>query len=160
MHGNGIPTRTRMKTLDIIIRESREFVCEHWGQGEAGVAFYAPLTRIDGITWIHPAWSKEYTWPEITQRADRVWRISGSFWNPVAFRLIWHNIPELRGSSPAATIAAPSNTPPPLSAAREKDESGTQELRKRQTEEVSEPEMSALSGGGSRSPSAMGGGQP
>jgi len=78
-----------MKTMDCIIRESREFVCERWGQGEASVAFYAPVTRIDGITWIHPAWAKEATWGEITARAARIWRVSGSLWHPVAFRLIW-----------------------------------------------------------------------
>lgn len=78
-----------MKTLDLIIRESREFVCETWGKGEASVVFYAPLTRIDGITWIHPAWAREYTWKEITFRAARIWQISGSLWNPGTFRLIW-----------------------------------------------------------------------
>ncbi len=63
------------------------------GQGDASVVFYAPVTRIDGITWIHPAWAKEYTWAEITLRAARIWRISGSLWNPVAFRLIWRGEP-------------------------------------------------------------------
>lgn len=82
-----------MKTMDRIIQESREFVCEHWGQGEASVVFYAPLTRIEGITWIHPAWAKEYAWDEITRRAARIWRVSGSLWNPVAFRLIWRGEP-------------------------------------------------------------------
>jgi len=82
-----------MKTLDLIIQESREFVCVFWGKGEAGVVFYAPLTRIDGVTWIHPAWSKEFTWEGITQRAARIWQVSGSFWNPVGFRLIWQGEP-------------------------------------------------------------------
>jgi|GEM_PF-1769447 len=82
-----------MSTLDHLIRESREFVCEHWGAGEASVAFYAPLTRIDGVTWIHPAWAREYTWEEITGRATRIWRVSGSLWNPLAFRLIWRGAP-------------------------------------------------------------------
>ena len=127
-----------MKTLDIIILESREFVCEYWGQGEASVAFYAPLTRIDGITWIHPAWSKEYTWSEITSRADRVWRISGSFWNPVGFRLIWHNIPESGAPIPALTAALQC-----------------------ETQSTAAQASSALSTeGGSRSPSAMEGSRP
>ena len=82
-----------MKTMDRIIRESREFVCEHWGQGDASVVFYAPLTRVDGITWIHPAWAREASWGEITLRAARIWRVSGSLWNPVAFRLIWRSEP-------------------------------------------------------------------
>jgi len=87
-----------MKTLDRLIQESREFVCEQWGQGEASVAFYAPVTRMDGITWIHPAWAKESTWRDITLRADRIWRVSGSFWNPVGFRLIWRGEPALAPS--------------------------------------------------------------
>jgi len=78
-----------MKTLDLIIRESREFVCEHWGPRNAGVTFYAPLTRVDGLTWIHPTWAKEYRWDEITAKATRIWRVSGSLWNPVGFSLIW-----------------------------------------------------------------------
>jgi len=93
-----------MKTMDRIIQESREFVCEHWGQGEASVVFYAPLTRIDGITWIHPAWAKEYTWREITLRSARIWRVSGSLWNPVAFRLIWRGEPNFLSESEPATI--------------------------------------------------------
>jgi hypothetical protein len=82
-----------MKTLDDIIRESREFVCEFWGKGEAGVTFYAPVTRIDGVTWIHPAWAREFTWEAVTQRAARIWQVSGSLWNPVGFRLIWRGEP-------------------------------------------------------------------
>jgi len=82
-----------MKTLDETIRESREFVCEFWGQGEAGVALYAPLTRIDGVTWVHPAWAREFTWKAITQRAARIWQVSGSLWNPGSFRLIWRGEP-------------------------------------------------------------------
>ncbi|MEI8235503.1 MAG: hypothetical protein WCH57_12580 [Verrucomicrobiota bacterium] len=78
-----------MKTLDQLIRESREFVCESWGVGDANVLFYAPVTRFDGRTWIHPAWAREAAWSEITVRADRIWRVSGSLWNPLAFRLIW-----------------------------------------------------------------------
>ena len=94
-----------MKTMDHIIRESREFVCEHWGQGEACVVFYAPLTRIDGITWIHPAWAREGTWGEITARAARIWRVSGSLWNPVAFRLIWRGEPSMLATNEPATLA-------------------------------------------------------
>ena len=78
-----------MKTRNQIIQESREFVCEAWGKGEASVLFYAPVTHEDGGTWIHPAWAREATWAEMTQRADRIWRVSGSFWNPLEFRLVW-----------------------------------------------------------------------
>jgi hypothetical protein len=80
-----------MKTLDRIIAESREFVCECWGKG--GVIFYAPVTRIDGVTWIHPAWAREFTWEAITLRSARIWQVSGSLWNPAGFRLIWHGEP-------------------------------------------------------------------
>jgi len=122
-----------MKTMDVIIRESREFVCEHWGQGEASVVFYAPLTRIDGITWIHPAWAKEYTWAEITLRADRVWRVAGSLWNPIGFRLIWRGLP-------AFPIVVPAVAP---------------------TITQTENELTALqSEGGSRPPGAIRGRQP
>ncbi len=78
-----------MKTSHSTIAESREFVCEEWGKGEETVTFYAPITREDGVTWIHPAWARESTWGAITARADRIWRVSGSFWNPGGFRLIW-----------------------------------------------------------------------
>ena len=78
-----------MKTAHEIIRESREFVCEVWGKGEANVAFYAPMTRENGVVWIHPAWAREATWESMVSKADRIWRVSGSFWNPVGFQLIW-----------------------------------------------------------------------
>ena len=78
-----------MKTSHSMIAESREFVCEEWGKGEETGRFYAPVTRVDGITWIHPAWARESTWGAITARAARIWRVSGSFWNPGGFRLIW-----------------------------------------------------------------------
>jgi len=84
-----------MKTRDQIIRESREFVCESWGKGDASVLFYAPVTHEDGGTWIHPAWAREATWGEMTLRADRIWRVAGSFWNPIEFRLIWRAEPGL-----------------------------------------------------------------
>ena len=65
--------------------------------------FYAPLTRIDGVTWIHPAWAREFTWEAVTQRAARIWQVSGSLWNPVGFRLIWRGEPLLIApSQPAA----------------------------------------------------------
>lgn len=94
-----------MKTLDQLIRDSREFVCEQWGPNGASVAFYAPLTRLDGITWIHPAWAKEYPWMEITARATRIWRISGSLWNPGHFRLIW------RGTAILPLVPQPGRRP-------------------------------------------------
>jgi len=78
-----------MKTSCEIIRESREFVCEVWGKGEATMTLYAPLTRQDGRVWIHLAWAREATWGSMVSRADRIWRVSGSFWNPVGFELIW-----------------------------------------------------------------------
>jgi hypothetical protein len=84
-----------MKTFPNIIIETREFVCEEWGKDEETVTFYAPLTRVDGVVWIHPAWAREAPWAAITARADRIWRVSGSFWNPIGFRLIW-NAPCLR----------------------------------------------------------------
>ncbi len=78
------------KTLDRMIAESTEFVCEHWGQGEASIELYAPVTRgIDGTTWIHPAWGRDYPWKEIVARATRIWRVSGSLWNPGTFTLIY-----------------------------------------------------------------------
>ena len=78
------------KTLDRMIAESTEFVCERWGQGEAFVEFYAPLTRgTDGITWIHPAWARDYPWEEITARATCIWRVSGSLWNPGTLTLVF-----------------------------------------------------------------------
>ena len=71
-----------------IVSASTQFVCCRWGEEEAGVEFFAPVTRINGVFWIHPAWAREYPWPEIRQRASAIWRISGSFWNPGAFRLV------------------------------------------------------------------------
>ena len=101
--------RMRMKTIDYIIQESREFVCEQWGKGEASVVFYAPVTRMYGITWIHPTWARECTWGEITARAARIWRVSGSLWNPVAFRLIWRETPDF--STPKEPVALPGSQP-------------------------------------------------
>ncbi len=77
------------KGLDERIAESTEFVCERWGKGEASVEFYAPVTRMDGMTWLHPTWAKEWRWEDLQCRATRVWRVSGSLWNPREFVLVW-----------------------------------------------------------------------
>ena len=76
-------------TLDNLIASSTEFVCETWGQGEASVAFYAPITRDNGVTWLHPTWAREATWVDIRERATRIWRVRGSLWNPRGFVLMW-----------------------------------------------------------------------
>jgi len=75
------------------IAESTEFVCERWGKGEEWIAFYAPVTRLNGALWIHPTWMREYRWEDLVRRATRVWLISGSFWNPGGFRLIHRREP-------------------------------------------------------------------
>lgn len=72
-----------------VIPASTRFVCCRWGEEEAGVEFYAPVTCIDGALWIHPAWAREYTRQEIRRRATAIWKVSGSFWNPGVFRLIY-----------------------------------------------------------------------
>jgi hypothetical protein len=82
--------KRELKTLPQLIAESREFVRQTWGQEEACLHFYAPLTRMDGLTWVHPAWAREASWRDITRRAERIWSLSGSFWIPGLFRLIWH----------------------------------------------------------------------
>ncbi|HWL54716.1 MAG TPA: hypothetical protein VNQ90_19905 [Chthoniobacteraceae bacterium] len=71
-----------------LVAASTQFVCSRWGEEEAGVEFFAPVTCADGVFWIHPAWAREYRWPEIRRRATAIWRISGSFWNPGTFRLV------------------------------------------------------------------------
>ena len=71
------------------IAASTEFACEVWGQGEASVAFYAPITREPGRLWIHPTSAREYRWEAICRRATRIWRVRGSLWNPREFVLIW-----------------------------------------------------------------------
>jgi len=77
-------------TIDCIIAESTEFVCERWGQGEATVDRYAPLTRdAAGRVWIHPGWARDCSWEEMTARATSIWGISGSFWNVGGFVLIY-----------------------------------------------------------------------
>ena len=76
-------------TLDHTIAASTEYVCECWGHGDAAVIFYAPLTRENGMVWIHPTWAREFAWSEIKGRATRIWRVNGSLWNPRDFQLIW-----------------------------------------------------------------------
>ena len=78
-----------IETRDRSIMASTEFVSESWGQGDATVVFYAPLTRENGMIWLHPAWAREYPWEEITRRATRIWKVTGSLWNPREFVLIW-----------------------------------------------------------------------
>ena len=83
-----------MSTLDRLIPASTEFICECWGQGDATVTFYAPITRVDGAVWMHPTWAREYPWAEICAKASRIWRVSGSLWNPGNFVLIWNKGPD------------------------------------------------------------------
>ncbi|MEI6351912.1 MAG: hypothetical protein WCP06_12500 [Verrucomicrobiota bacterium] len=75
--------------LDQLIEASTEFVCEQWGQGEAALTLYAPVTRIDGTTWVHPAWAREATLTEMKKRATRIWKVRGSLWNPQEYVLVW-----------------------------------------------------------------------
>ena len=88
-------------SLDQLIETSTEFVCEQWGQAEGTLTLFAPVTRIDGITWIHPAWARESTWAEMQQRATRIWCVRGSLWNPREYVLIWE-----RGTPPAPAALA------------------------------------------------------
>ena len=76
-------------TLDQLIEASTEFVCERWGQGEAALTLYAPITRIDGTTWVHPGWAREATLSDMKLRATRIWNVRGSLWNPQEYVLIW-----------------------------------------------------------------------
>jgi hypothetical protein len=81
---------SRGDTLGQAATTTTEFVCERWGQGEAYVDLYAPLTRgDDGTIWIHPTGAKDYQWEVIVSRATRIWRVSGSFWNPGTLTLIY-----------------------------------------------------------------------
>jgi hypothetical protein len=81
--------------MDRAIAESTEFVCEKWGVGNASVSWYAPVTRADGVTWVHPTWAREASWEEITKRATRIWKVTGSLWNPSGFRLVWQALEPL-----------------------------------------------------------------
>lgn len=76
-----------MKTIDRLIAESTEFVCEKWVT--SGLCWYAPVTRWNGMTWVHPTWAKEVSWEEITRRATRIWEVHGSLWNPSGCRIVW-----------------------------------------------------------------------
>jgi len=80
-----------MSTLDKSIAASTEFACECWGHGDATVSFYAPITRENGMIWMHPTCAREFKWAEIQGRATAIWRVSGSLWNPRGFELIWSN---------------------------------------------------------------------
>lgn len=77
-----------MITMDGLIAASREYVCERWGVGEAVVELYAPVTRLNGRVWIHPTWAKEMRQEEAKRCASRIWRVSGSLWNPASFKLV------------------------------------------------------------------------
>ncbi len=78
-----------MSSTQELASASTEFVCETWGAGEASVTFYAPVTRCGGAVWIHAASARDLPWCEVERKATRVWQVSGSLWNPLAFRLIW-----------------------------------------------------------------------
>ena len=80
-------------TLDCLVAASTEFVCETWGQGEATLSRYAPVTREGATVWLHPTCAREATWAEITGRATRIWRVCGSLWNPRGFVLVWDCCP-------------------------------------------------------------------
>jgi len=75
--------------MDGEIAASREYVCEQWGSGEATVEFFAPVTRQNGRIWVHPTWAKQMTLEEAMRCADRIWRVTGSLWNPAAFQLVY-----------------------------------------------------------------------
>ena len=78
-----------METVNEIIAESTEFVCENWGQGELGITYFAPVTRDNGTTWVHATLAREGTLEEMRRRATRIWRVTGSLWNPTQYTLIW-----------------------------------------------------------------------
>ena len=84
-----MPPRMPMQTIDEAIRSSTEFVCERWGQGEGAIEFYAPVTRLDGMTWVHPTWAREAAPEAIRRRATRIWLVSGSLWNPRGYALVY-----------------------------------------------------------------------
>lgn len=77
--------------LDRMVAQSREFVCQRWGDHDAYVELYAPVTRWNGAFWIHATWARECPAAEIRARATRIWAISGSFWNPGVFRLLYRS---------------------------------------------------------------------
>jgi len=78
-----------VKTLDRLIIESTEFVCEEWDADQGGLQWYAPVTRMGDVVWVSPTWAKESTRVEMTRRATRIWQVNGSLWNPKGFRLVW-----------------------------------------------------------------------
>lgn len=78
-----------MHTTDGEISASREYVCEQWGSGEAVVELYAPVTRQGRRTWVHPTWARQMTLEQAKRCADRIWQVTGSLWNPTAFRLVY-----------------------------------------------------------------------
>ena len=78
-----------MKTFHESVMDSTEFAAMRLGNGDKSVTFFAPITRIEGVTWIHPTYQREFTWDEAKKIASRIWIVSGSLWNPVAFRLVY-----------------------------------------------------------------------
>ena len=82
-----------MKTIDVIIAESTEFVFEEIGRGAMGkILRFAPVTRFDGCVWIHPTYAREATFDDMKTRASIIWRVT-SLWNTGTFKLAYKNYP-------------------------------------------------------------------
>ncbi|XHR29622.1 MAG: hypothetical protein ACFUZC_03500 [Chthoniobacteraceae bacterium] len=80
-----------MKTISRIVAESTEFVFEEIGYGpSAKILRFAPVTRIDGIVWVHPTYARESTLAQMKGRASLLWQIT-SLWNPGPWRLVYQN---------------------------------------------------------------------
>ena len=85
-----------MKTFPELIAESTEFVCSEMGFGQEDykILRFAPVTRLDGMVWIHATHAREATLDEMRRRASIIWKVV-DFWNPGEWRLIHHINPAL-----------------------------------------------------------------
>ncbi len=89
-----MPIDTR--TIDEIIETATDYAAQEIFKDGDSITLYAPITVIDGVTWIHPTHAKDLPFEEVSRRAVRIWKIRGSFWNIAGLRLIWSREPITR----------------------------------------------------------------
>ncbi|HWL51729.1 MAG TPA: hypothetical protein VNQ90_04800 [Chthoniobacteraceae bacterium] len=75
---------------------SREFaVCRWYGKDDGYIEFFAPITRDQGVTWIHVSRAFDSTLESMKSQAARIYEVTGSLVSPKSFKLIYDCSPSL-----------------------------------------------------------------
>jgi len=75
---------------------SQEFALFRWhGKDDGFVEFFAPITRDNGITWIHISRAFDSTFESMKSQATRIYEVTGSLVSPKSFKLIYDCSPSL-----------------------------------------------------------------